>query len=212
MRIAIEGLPFIAGGVLLAAAGYFIPHRGASLSVVGLGALLAVLCAYFFRDPERPLPEDFTKIYSPGDGRVLSAAQEGPGGALVVRIFLSILDVHVQRLPCSGLVEEVRRIPGSFRMAMEEGARSNERCLVRIRPEGRMEPVEVEQIAGFVARRIVCRVRPGDKGAAGERYGLIRFGSQAALRLPPCVEILVKPGDRVRAGITPVAHWKDAVQ
>ncbi|MFA6030319.1 MAG: phosphatidylserine decarboxylase [Elusimicrobiota bacterium] len=205
MIIATEGIPFILGGFGAAAVGYLLPWKNAGIAVTVLGVLLSAFCTFFFRDPERPLPQDPARIYSPGDGRVLSVGAED--GKTTVRIFLSIFNVHIQRAPCAGTVSEVRYTPGTFRAAMKAEAAANERNRVTIAVEGRKESVETEQIAGLIARRIRCWVRPGDKVAAGERYGLIQFGSQAALHLPPSVRPLVKPGDVVRAGITPIAQW-----
>ncbi|MBI4386312.1 MAG: phosphatidylserine decarboxylase [Elusimicrobia bacterium] len=148
-----------------------------------------------------------SKIYSPGDGRVLSVGREGPGDITTIRVFLSIFDVHVQRMPCSGRVDRVWRQPGAFRAAMKEEARLNERNIVRIVPEGARGPVIVEQIAGYVARRIECWVREGDEAGAGQRYGIIYFGSQVALHLSGRVAPLVRSGDRVVGGVTEVAKW-----
>ena len=180
--------------------------RGGCVIAV-LGAASAVCCAYFFRDPERLAPADETKIYSPGDGRVLSVVREGGTGACVLRIFLSIFDVHVQRFPCSGTVSRVEYKEGSFALAMRPEASRNERNVVSILPHGGAGELVVEQIAGFIARRIQCWTREGGRAVAGERYGLIHFGSQVAVRFPADVRLLVKPGDRVIGGITPIAQW-----
>jgi phosphatidylserine decarboxylase len=205
MSIALEGLPFILAGAALAAVGYFVPARPFGMALTVLGLLFACFCAYFFRNPERVTPDDPGKIYSPGDGRVLSVSKEDTKGGETIRIFLSIFNVHIQRAPCAGTVEEVRLVPGSFAAAMKDEARFNARNIVRIAtPRGSLE---VEQITGLIARRIRCWVKKGDKVAAGERYGLIQFGSQAALHLPPSARALVKPGDRVAGGLTPVAEW-----
>ncbi|MDE2291486.1 MAG: phosphatidylserine decarboxylase family protein [Elusimicrobia bacterium] len=179
---------------------------GWALAVLGLPA--AAFCFYFFRDPERPLPADRGFVYSPGDGRVLTVAREGPGDVVTVRIFLSVFDVHVQRIPCSGVVEQALYQPGAFKMAMVEEARQNERTIVTIAVAGRKERVVVEQIAGYVARRIRCWLQPGQAVTAGERYGMIQFGSQAAVHLPASAEAVVKPGDRVVGGVTPLARWR----
>ena len=208
MSIALEGLPFIAGGCAAVAVGFLLPSKSMGLALSIAGLLFAGFCAFFFRNPERTTPQDPRKIFSPGDGRVISVEREGgPGSGETIRIFLSIFNVHIQRAPCSGTVEEIRYQPGTFLMAMKPGARQNERNLVRIAAQGRGESIEVEQIAGLIARRIRCWVKKGDRLQAGERYGLIQFGSQAALRLPPSARALVKPGDKVAGGLTPVAEW-----
>ncbi|TPW21485.1 MAG: phosphatidylserine decarboxylase [Elusimicrobia bacterium] len=205
-----EGLKFVLGGLGAALAGAGWAARGETcwLALSVLGVLFAAFCAYFFRDPDRTPPSDPALILSPGDGRVLTVAKEGPGSVTTVRIFLSVFDVHVQRLPCSGVVEKYHYQPGAFHMAMDKEARENERAVVTIRVAGRSETLAVEQIAGFVARRILTWVKPGDQAVAGERYGLIQFGSQAAVHLPESAEALVKPGDRVSAGLTPIARWR----
>jgi phosphatidylserine decarboxylase len=205
MKVARQGFPFIIGGFLAAIVGGFLLNP-LGWVLVFAGAGFAAFCSYFFRDPERELPTDASKIWSPGDGRVLSVAKEGPGDVVTVRIFLSIFDVHIQRAPCAGVVDRIQYVPGAFAMAMKEEATRNERNIVRIAPEGR-EPILVEQIAGFVARRIECWVKEGQKLAAGERYGLIRFGSQAAVHLPAGAKALVKPGDRAVGGVTAIGEW-----
>ncbi|HAH06287.1 MAG TPA: phosphatidylserine decarboxylase family protein [Elusimicrobia bacterium] len=206
MSIALEGLPFILAGIALAAAGYFVPRPyGPALAASGL--LFACFCAYFFRNPERVTPDDPKLLFSPGDGRVLSVKKENPEGGDTIRIFLSIFDVHIQRAPCAGTVEDIRLLPGSFVAAMKDEAKLNARNIVKLQtPRG---AVEVEQITGLIARRIRCWVKKGDPLQAGERYGLIQFGSQAALHLPPNAKARVQPGDRVAGGLTPVAEWKD---
>ncbi|MDE1976426.1 MAG: phosphatidylserine decarboxylase, partial [Elusimicrobia bacterium] len=198
-------------GFLTAGAGFLIA-RAPGLSILGgivffLGLAFAAFCLYFFRDPNRPWPTDAGLLYSPGDGTVLSVTHDGPGDELCVRIFLSLFNVHVQRAPCSGLVEKVDHIPGSFVAAMKEGAKANERCVMTLRADHGGLKVIVEQIAGLVARRIECWPSPGAALKAGERYGIIYFGSQAALRLPGSARALVKPGDKVQGGVTPLAQW-----
>jgi len=135
------------------------------------GAGFAVFCSFFFRDPDRPLPEDALKIYSPGDGKVLSVAKEGPGDVTTIRIFLSIFDVHVQRAPCSGVVDRIQYVPGSFALAMRPEAMRNERNIVRIAPEAGRELVLVEQIAGFIARRIECWASVAKRSGLGSAMG-----------------------------------------
>jgi len=210
VNIAKEGVSFVMAGFLIAAVGVaFANVTGIrafhALTIVGV--LAAVFCAYFFRNPERPHPTDRTKIYSPGDGRVLSVVQEPLHDGLTVRIFLSIFDVHFQRSPYWGPVREVTYVEGRFALAMRLQANENERNIVRIAAEGRPGEIVVEQIAGAIARRIRCWVDEGDPLEAGQRYGLIQFGSQVAVHLPVGAQPLVKPGDRVVGGITPIALW-----
>jgi phosphatidylserine decarboxylase len=177
--------------------------------VAAVGLAWAAFAVYFFRDPERPLPQDQRKIYSPGDGRVLSMDSEGEGNEVTVRIFLSIFDVHLQRAPCAASVAEAEYIKGGFRAAMQPAARANERCVLRLVPDGHDGSVVVEQIAGIIARRIECWKGEGDRVAAGERYGMIHYGSQVAVTLPLRTRLLVSIGDRVVAGVTPIAEWTD---
>jgi len=209
MKIAKQGWKFIIGGAAVAAAGSFIfpvqPVLGGMIALVA--GFFALFCAYFFRDPDRNLPTDPNKIYGTGDGTVLSVAREGPGDILTIRIFLSIFDVHVQRLPCSGKITRVQYQEGSFKAAMVDEAKQNERNVVAVAVAGRSEEVVFDQIAGLIARRILCWIKVGDAAVAGERYGLIQFGSQAAIHLPRTARVLVRPGDKIIGGVTEVAEW-----
>ncbi|OIO08993.1 MAG: hypothetical protein AUJ52_07305 [Elusimicrobia bacterium CG1_02_63_36] len=210
MKIAIYAWKFIILGTTAAAAGvalYRLKGLNAGLALASLGVLFALFSAYFFRDPDRPLPTDPNKLYSSGDGVIMSVAREGPGGVTTIRTFLSVFDVHVQRLPCSGKVEKVQYVDGSFVAAMKQPESfHNERSIVSIACEGR-GTIVVEQIAGLIARRIRCWIGAGDAAVAGERYGLIQFGSQAAVHMPDGARPLVKAGDRVVGGVTPIAEW-----
>ncbi len=161
--------------------------------------------AYFFRDPEGCAPDVAGAILAPADGRVMDAGSriEDPfvGPARQVSIFLSPLDVHVNRAPLAGLVVDVARQPGDFLAAYKaEASTRNARTSVAI--QGEAARVVVRQVAGVLARRIVCRVRPGDKLAAGERFGMIRFGSRTDVVVPLSARLSVKAGDRVRGGET----------
>lgn len=178
---------------------------GAIVSFLSFG--FATFCLYFFRDPDRVTPEGADKIWSPGDGVVLSVAREGPGDATTLRIFLSVFDVHVQRAPCAGKVEKVQVVEGSFAAAMKDEARANARVVMTLDPGQGRGPLVVEQIAGLIARRIECWPKPGDSVAAGQRYGIIYFGSQAAVHFPAGAKCTVKPGDRVAAGLTEIGRW-----
>ena len=198
--VAPEGWPFI-----------LIPAAGAgalgwadwwwAAAVLG-GAALASLG--FFRDPERTPPEVPGAVLAPADGRVREIREvRDPfvGEAVRVSIFLSPLDVHVNRSPLAGLVAEVEFHPGRFLAAYRpEASEENERCRVAL--QGESARVTVTQIAGVVARRVVCRVRPGDKLRAGERFGLIRFGSRTDLFMPRGSDVRCRPGDKVRGGET----------
>lgn len=202
MRIPVarEGWPFIfppaAAACILAVAGWWAP-------AIPL-AVLALAFLGFFRDPERTAPDLPGAVLAPADGRVMAITDvedRWVGPATRVSIFLSPLDVHVNRAPVAGIVRDVVFARGGFAAAYRlEASEENERCTVDLESDaGR---VGVRQVAGVVARRIVCRVRPGDKLAAGERYGLIRFGSRTDLTVARGTQIRVKEGDRVRGGET----------
>jgi phosphatidylserine decarboxylase len=156
----------------------------------------------FFRDPDRAPPDLPGAVLAPADGRVMAVVEQVDpwvGQAVRVSIFLSPVDVHVNRAPISGLVKNVEYGAGRFMAAYRpEASEDNERCTVSL--EGETARVAVRQIAGVLARRIVCRVRPGDTLRAGERYGLIRFGSRTDLVLPRGTDVRVRVGDRVTGG------------
>ena len=165
--------------------------------------LLAGFCIYFFRDPERAIPEGPVAV-SPADGRVVHLAELGDGWKRI-SIFLNIFDVHVNRVPVAGKVVERVYQQGGYRMAHREIASvENEQNSLTIETED--GPVTVIQIAGLIARRIVCTKDVGDQVRKGERFGLIKFGSRTDLRLGPEWEILVKPGDRVKGGASVLAR------
>lgn len=210
MKIAHQAWRFVVPAAVAGAAGLWLAGRPATGA---LGALLAFLSfgfaaftLYFFRNPDRDLPTD-GRIYSPGDGVVLSVAREGPGEITTLRIFLSVFDVHVQRAPFSGKVTKVQEVPGSFAAAMKDAARGNYRVVMTLEPEGGKPALVVEQISGLIARRIECWPKPGDSVKTGERYGIIYFGSQAAVHFPAGSKCTVKPGDRVAGGLTPIGEW-----
>ncbi|HTY76346.1 MAG TPA: phosphatidylserine decarboxylase family protein [Candidatus Bathyarchaeia archaeon] len=198
--VASEGWPFV---LAPAAAACILAWLGWWWAAAVLG-LLALACLGFFRDPERTAPAVPGAVLAPADGRVVRMEEvEDPwvGRAVRASIFLSPLDVHVNRSPVAGLVQSVRHEAGRFVAAYrDEASELNERCTIRL--EGEAARIGVKQIAGVLARRIVCRARAGDKLAAGERFGLIRFGSRTDLVVPGTTEMRVKIGDRVRGGET----------
>jgi phosphatidylserine decarboxylase len=214
--IAREGWPVIA-----VAAGVFgvvgVVGAAAGHPVALLPLLVAVaFCLYFFRDPERHPPPGEELVVAPADGRVLEvvAGREEQflrAPATRVSIFMSPLDVHVNRSPVAGTIELVRHSAGKFRAAFADKASlDNERNAVVIESAGRR--YVVVQIAGAMARRIVCPRRPGERLARGERFGMIMFGSRVDLFLPPDVEPRVTRGDRVTAGQTVVAQIRTGVR
>ena len=157
----------------------------------------AVFVAYFFRDPKRTVPSDPGLVVSPADGKVVRIREEGAN--IRVSIFLSIFNVHINRAPINGRVSDVRYQKGRFRAAFNHlASMENEKNTIIIEGEGIQ--VECSQIAGVVARRIVCWAKAGDMLARGERLGLIRFGSRVDLLLPPKVKLLVQIGDKIHGG------------
>jgi phosphatidylserine decarboxylase len=199
LPIAKEGWPFIAipGGIALGLA--LLGHRRLALPF----AAAAAASAGFFRDPERAIPRVANGVLAPADGRVISvedAVDPFVGPSVRVAIFLSPLDVHVNRAPIAGVVTDVIYTPGAFKPAYDKDADVNERCAIRL--QGEHARVTCVQVAGVVARRIVCRVGSGDKLEAGERYGMIRFGSRTDCYMPRGTEVTVRPGEQMRGGQT----------
>lgn len=178
-----------------------------------LPLLLAVGVGFFFRDPERAIPQGPGLVVAPADGRVMvlrqgvAAEGEGPGPFSLVSIFLSVLDVHVNRAPYGGRVENLQYRRGRFVVAWrEEASRVNEQAVIGLAtPDG---PLMVKQIAGVLARRVVTWIRPGQEVKTGERIGLIRFGSRVDLLVPSRVALTVKVGDKVRGGETVVGVFR----
>jgi phosphatidylserine decarboxylase len=201
LPIAAEGWGFI---LVPLAAAVVVGWAGWTKAALALGVVAAFM-AFFFRDPERTAPAIPGAILAPADGRVVDirGGVEDPfvGPAQSVSIFLSPLDVHVNRSPLAGLVVGVEYLPGAKLAAYRpEASERNERTSITI--QGEAARVVVRQIAGVLARRIVCRLRPGDKLAAGERFGLIKFGSRTDVIMPASVRLSVRQGDRVRGGST----------
>jgi phosphatidylserine decarboxylase len=213
MRIAPEGWPFvrvaIAFDIALLVIWYSWP--GWTVVLVAIGVLLSIWVAAFFRDPERPGPRGDHLVLAPADGRVCGIAQvEEPmylhRTATRISIFMSVLNVHVNRYPVSGEIEVVHYNPGEFTVASHDKASLvNEQSSVGIRsPQG---PVLVRQIAGSIARRIVTDAGPGDQAVQGERLGMIRFGSRVDLFLAPGAAVKVALGQTVRGGQSVLAEY-----
>jgi phosphatidylserine decarboxylase len=194
------GLPLvlIAGGLL----GFWLRHRSLFLLLVTIFfAVLSCLVLNFFLDPERPVPDEPNALISPADGLVVQLVDEEYEGLPVRRlsIFMSPLDVHVNRTPIAGSITAITYKKGSFRVASQDMASiENEQNIFTV--EGEQGVVVVKQIAGLLARRIVFWKRIGDSLARGERVGMIKFGSRVDVLVAPTVEWRVKVGDRVRAG------------
>jgi phosphatidylserine decarboxylase len=208
VRIDSAGVPFIAGalfvGLLVGAMGSWL----LALPWLVLGAFFL----FFFRDPQRVSPTTAAAVLSPADGRVLvagpavaeSAPPGAPGSWQQISIFLSPMDVHVNRIPASGTVTQVSYKPGRFLPAYQHDAGSaNERSEIWIDHHGQL--VVARQIVGMLARRVVCRVAPGTEVRAGDRFGIMKFGSRMDVFVPLDATILVKVGESVRGGETVIA-------
>jgi phosphatidylserine decarboxylase len=180
--------------------------------LAGSSIALFALLLYFFRDPQRTPPADEGLFLAPADGQVVEVGRvheprflEGEG--LKIGIFMSLLDVHVNRSPVEGQVALVEHVPGQFLQAFRpEASEVNEHNLVGL--ESRYGRVLVRQIAGILARRVVCWVGTDQRLHAGERLGAIKFGSRVEVYLPSGAEPVVIVGDRTRAGATAVARWR----
>ena len=207
LRIDKAGYPFIFGTVVLAASAAFWPS-------MALGAALLAVAAFFtffFRDPERTAPATFNdnEVLAPADGRVLVAGQVIPDGAppgswKQISIFLSPMDVHVNRVPASGRVTRVTLTPGRFIPAYRHDAGSvNERSEIWIDHHG--QPIVTRQIVGMLARRVVCRLTGGDEVRAGQRLGIMKFGSRMDVFVPQDATVTVQVGATVRGGETVIA-------
>ena len=203
-----EGIPFI------------IPLGVATLIALFLGpawvtilfVLLTLFVVWFFRNPERTFTDDNPlQLLSPADGKVIRiekvAGEERSGlSFLKISIFMNVFNVHVNRIPCSGEVSAIRYKPGKFLSAnLDKASELNERNSVLMRMDDGRE-IMIVQIAGLIARRIVCWLKEGVKVKKGERFGLIRFGSRVEVFLPLGSTLLVKIGDKVRAGETPIGE------
>ena len=179
-----------------------------------LGLIFTLFCLYFFRDPERVAPRRAGLFLAPADGRVVAVRPAAPppelgladGPRWKVSIFLSVLDVHVNRVPADGVVTRIAYRHGAFVSAsLDKASETNERNALAIRlPNG--QEIAVVQIAGLIARRILCSVREGDPVTAGDRFGIIRFGSRTDLYLPEGVLPLVAEGQTMIGGETVIAE------
>jgi phosphatidylserine decarboxylase len=203
--IAREGWPFLAAAVVVAV-------------LVAWGAgwwslpfwLLALFVLQFFRDPAREVPPDRDAVIAPADGRVVSVQKATDPyrqcDALKVSVFMNVFNVHSNRSPVDGQVEQVVYHPGSFlNAALDKASTDNERNALLIRTQGEID-VTCVQIAGLIARRILCYVGPGAALTRGQRFGFIRFGSRVDLYLPVSARVNVAVGDKVYAGQTIVAR------
>ena len=209
MGIVPEGVKLISAFAAAAVLGGLICvwSRWIGLPILALGSLLTLFAVYFFRDPVRNRIFASDEIVCPADGTVLSVRTEEDPDVVVVRIFLSIFNVHLQRSPMRGKVESVNYTRGKFVVAYKPEAAKNERNLIKISDaNGRF--AHVEQLTGSIARRIAAYVETGDELNAGDKIGMIYFGSQVAVYLPKSASVLVKPGDKVYAAETVLGKWQ----
>jgi len=205
MRIDPAGWPFILGALVLALIGAFAVHTLAGVVLLVLSGFFL----FFFRDPDRTVTRSDKAVLSPADGRVMVAgaptSQEFPATTWEqISIFLSPMDVHVNRMPVGGRVARVKYHPGRFLPAYRPDASDlNEYTEVSIDHGG--QAIVVRQIVGILARRIVCRVKEGEQVQAGDRFGVMKFGSRMDVFVPKGTEITVKVGDRVVGAVTVIA-------
>jgi phosphatidylserine decarboxylase len=205
MRIDPAGWPFIMGGLVLAIAAAFVAGTAAGLALLAL----SIFFLFFFRDPDRVSRAAPGDVLSPADGRVMVAgaptSQGFPADAWQqISIFLSPMDVHVNRMPVGGRVMQVKYHPGRFLPAYRhEATELNEYTEVIVEHGG--QQVVVRQIVGILARRIVCRIKEGDVVQAGDRFGVMKFGSRMDVFLPRDATIRTRVGDKVIGGVTVLA-------
>lgn len=209
LPIAPEGIPFIGYAAFLTLLSAILGFSLITLLLI----LLTTFVLLFFRDPERVVPQDEKAVISPADGKVIVVDQvldERFCSEKVwkISIFMNVFNVHVNRMPISGTVARIRYVPGSFLAADNKEAHlKNEYCAVTVHCDQGGE-LTVVQIAGLIARRIVCRAQTGDRVDAGIRYGMIRFGSRLDVYLPLSADIVTSRGQIVRAGETVVARLR----
>jgi phosphatidylserine decarboxylase len=203
------GRPFLLAGFIVLIIGLIFAHW-----LAWLGVIFILFCLFFFRDPERVAPGRPNAILAPADGRVVEVATASPPPELGlgsiprwrISIFLSVLNVHVNRVPADGVVTRIAYRHGAFvNASLEKASEANERNAIAMRlPDGR--EIAVVQIAGLIARRILCDLREGDSVRAGARFGIIRFGSRTDLYLPEGVRPVVAEGQTMVGGETVLAE------
>lgn len=207
MRIDAAGIPFIA----IAAVPAIVAAWLDAPLVAAVLLALPIAIALFFRDPSRDPPIDDRLVLAPADGRVMFAGaarpdEAPPGSWLQVTIFLSVLDVHINRTPVAGRVTKVEHVPGRFLPAYRHDSHRNEHSEIWIDRGG--ETIVTRQVVGLLARRVVCRVKAGDDLRPGDRIGLMKFGSRMDVFVPVTAELLVATGASVRAGETVIARLR----
>ncbi|MBF0542087.1 MAG: phosphatidylserine decarboxylase family protein [Nitrospirae bacterium] len=208
IKIAPEGWPFIISSAVFGIAVFLIFHNW----LIVIPILILLFMIFFFRDPERNTPTDPNIIASPADGKIIKIEKMYEHeylkkDVIKISIFMSPFNVHINRAPFNGIVVGVAHNKGGFFAAYKDDASiKNENIAMVIKTiKG---DILVRQVAGFIARRAVCRVKPGDTLSTGDRYGLIKFSSRVDLYLPPSVETAVKLNDIVKSGETIIARWQ----
>jgi phosphatidylserine decarboxylase len=200
-----DGYKFVLPPLALSVAAWFAGWA----AVAVLLFLVAASVVYFFRDPERVPPADPAVVVSPADGRVMEVVSEpcDSRSGQRISIFLAVWNVHVNRSPMAGRLVQIEYRPGKFYAAMRSRASlENEQNVIHVETERGV--IVFKQIAGWIARRVVCWKSPGDVVLLGERIGMIRFGSRMDVWLPDGVEILARPGQHVVGGVSVLARWR----
>jgi len=213
LPVAVDGLPFVLGLLLVSALLAFLHFYIAA--AIAFAICLFVGC--FFRDPERKVCADAGVLLSPADGKVIAAdevkpSEDGEQPDTRVSVFMSLFNCHVNRSPLTGSVASVQHIKGRFLAAFAKGAgEANERTAIELVDDSG-KSIRCTQIAGLIARRIVCRLKSGDSVQAGQRIGLIKFGSRVDVVMPSTYSVSVKVGDEVRAGLDVIGRRRNANQ
>ena len=209
LPVAKAGYPFIIASVFATTLFALLGLTAFSL----IGILISLFVILFFRDPDRVIPNSEGLIVSPADGRVIAArvVDQSPyyeGAALKISIFMSVFNVHINRMPCEGQITKINYHPGKFFAAnLDKASSGNERNVVLLEtPE--QKKICVIQIAGLIARRIICYLKEGDSVARGQRFGLICFGSRVDVYLPPDATLIAAVGDGVKAGTSVLGEVK----
>lgn len=206
--MAKDGLFFALPLLILSAVFLFLYKASASMASLYLFVgffIISTFVSLFFRDPERKIPEEADLILSPADGKIQDIKTKD--GQTVISIFLSVFNVHINRAPVAGTVKRVFYRKGKYLAAFKEDASDvNERYELEI--ENPMGKIVVHQIAGVIARRVVCRAKEGQSVKAGDRFGLIRFGSRVDIFLPPTAVVVISKGKKVKGGLTVIGKWQ----
>jgi phosphatidylserine decarboxylase len=205
VRIDPAGFPFVALAALPALIAFVFAPAAIGLALLALPLAIAL----FFRDPDRSAPRDPDAVLAPADGRVMHAGEarsgEAPPGRWgQVSIFLSLVDVHINRTPVAGRVTRVEYVPGSAMAAYRPDAHRNEHSEIWLERDGQV--IVTRQVVGVLARRVVCRVKPGERLEPGDRIGLMKFGSRMDVFVPITATIMVSTGQHVTAGETVIAR------